>query len=310
MPRRRVAVVLLPPEALTARIDGLRAATGEPRPERLPPHITLVPPVNVAADDGPALTGVLRSAASAARPFGLRLGPAESFLPATPTLHLAVTGRPADLDALHRLRTSLFRAPLDRPDTRPFVPHVTLRTGLDPSCVEGGLVALTGVVGGWLVDRLHLLEHHPDPGAAWWEPVAEEPFGDPAVVGRGGLEVVLRTTHLVEPAVRGLIGALDVVPGAVRDASLVVTAERPDAPGVPVGAALADVAGAVADLAALVVAPPERGTGVGAHLLAALRSAAAGRGVQVLVCRDARDGSGFLARHGFVDAGAAWVRAG
>jgi 2'-5' RNA ligase/GNAT superfamily N-acetyltransferase len=337
VPRRRVAVVLLPPEGLTARVEGLRAAVEEPRPERLPPHVTLVPPVNVAQRDEERLAALLRSAAAAARPFDLFLGPAASFAPATPTVHLSVRGRPDDLDALGRLRSALSGAPLDRPDDRPFVPHVTLRPSFPRGRIDGALGALSGTVGGWHVDRLHLLEHHPDPGATWWEPIREEPFGGPAVVGRGGLELALRTTHLVEPAVRHLLGAVDVAPGAVRSASLVVVAERPERPGHPVGAAVGEVAAAppaaVAELRALAVPAAERGAGVGAHLLAAWSSAAAGRGAEVLVVRrraaaalraalsiagdvpvDLPDGAGgtdddgFLRRHGFVDAGVALVR--
>jgi 2'-5' RNA ligase/GNAT superfamily N-acetyltransferase len=332
VPRRRVAVVLLPPEGLTARIEGLRAAVEEPRPRRLPPHVTLVPPVNVADGDEALLAAGLRGAAALARPFDLLVGPAASFAPETPTLHLAVQGRPADLDALRRLRDDLRRAPLDRPDPRPFVPHMTLRPSFPRQRIDGALAALTGTVGGWCVDRLHLLEHHPEPGAAWWEPVQEEPFGGPSVVGRGGLELALRTTHLVEPRVRDLIGAVDVAPGAVRSASLVVVAERPDRPGRPVGAAVGEVAPgpptAVAELRALVVPAGERGAGVDAHLLAAWSSAAASRGADALVVRRRAiealraalavgedhepvsddEEEGFLRRHGFVDAGVALVR--
>ncbi len=150
-----------------------------------------------------------------AEAFELRLGPLASFAPDTPTLHLAVGG---DTERLVSLRDSVRRAPLDRPDRRAFVPHVTLRRSLDdPAVLEGALAALTGEVGSWTVDRIVLLEHRSvldeaaeadagaDPDAAATMLATHRRgaarAGRPVVVGRGGVELDLRTVTVVEPAV-------------------------------------------------------------------------------------------------------------
>ena len=79
--------------------------------ERVPPHVTLVPPVNVNDRDVLARARRRSRAAVPRRPFTLRLGPAVTFHPVTPTVYLAVGG---DLDALHRFVTACSARPLDR----------------------------------------------------------------------------------------------------------------------------------------------------------------------------------------------------
>ena len=47
MVRRRLGVVLLVPEPAATEIQGLRRAVDDPALDSIPPHLTLVPPVNV-----------------------------------------------------------------------------------------------------------------------------------------------------------------------------------------------------------------------------------------------------------------------
>ena len=64
MARQRLGVVLLVPQPLATEIDGVRRALGDDARERIPPHITLVPPVNVAERDLPRAFTLVRTAAS------------------------------------------------------------------------------------------------------------------------------------------------------------------------------------------------------------------------------------------------------
>ena len=47
----RFGVVLLVPPPTAHEVDGLRRAFVDPALDRVPPHVTLVPPVNVRAED-------------------------------------------------------------------------------------------------------------------------------------------------------------------------------------------------------------------------------------------------------------------
>src|SRR5687768_1707749 len=116
MPRRRFGVALLIPPPLDREIDGLRRACGDGSLGRIPPHLTLVPPVNVREDAVDRALAVLRAAAASLGGLTLSLGPAATFHPHTPVLYLAVGG---DLERLARLRDEVFVAPLARRLTWP-----------------------------------------------------------------------------------------------------------------------------------------------------------------------------------------------
>lgn len=195
MARRRLGAVLLLDGRLAAEVDGLRRACGDPALGRVPAHITLVPPVNVRGDDLPAALARLRTAAAAPRgPIEVTLGPPASFLPGNPVLYLAVGG--ADLAALHRVRHTVFGYPLERTLTWPFVPHVTLADGITPERLGAALVALADYEAPATFDRVHLLE---EGEGRVWTPLADCPLGPQDLVGRGGFEVELTTSWLLDP---------------------------------------------------------------------------------------------------------------
>ncbi|MFM7064596.1 MAG: 2'-5' RNA ligase family protein [Actinomycetes bacterium] len=290
MARRRLCVALVCPPWLARGVDDLRRALGDTRTEVIGPHVTLVPPVNVDAAAVADAWEVVRAAATAARPFELVLGPAATFAPATPTVHLAVDAGAQDLAQLVALRDALCSGPLSRPDHRPYVPHVTLRRAAPQEQIDGALVSLTGRFGPWHADRVHLLEHvAPDDrvgrGARWFT-LAEEPFGGPGVSGRGGLELHVRAVRAVEPSAAALLGRADLsggVVGADPGRRLVVVAEPPGAPGRPVAAAVGSVDGTTARLGGVVVEPTARREGIGRRTLLAWSSSAATRGAQVVL---------------------------
>lgn len=299
MPRQRVGVALLLPEPARTEVDVLRRSLGAGDVERLPPHLTLVPPVNVRDDEMDAALELLRDAGARTRPFRLALGPPRTFLPINPVLFLEVGGDVAAVDAL---RDRIFRPPLERNLTWPFQPHVTLLDGGDEQRIRAGVDALADVRLELVLERVHLLreERREADGERVWRPIAEAPFAEPAVVGRGGLPVELEVgerlaldaQHFTDRAWAQESPPWPKVPLAVtarRDGRIVGTADgdtRPDGE---------------AYLARLIVAPDVRGEGVGARLVAAFSSAAAERGATFISLRTGVDGParGFYERLGF-----------
>jgi 2'-5' RNA ligase/GNAT superfamily N-acetyltransferase len=276
VPRRRLGVALLVPPPIAGEVDGLRRACGDPSLGRVVPHLTLVPPVNVRVERMGEALAVVRAAAAASAPLHLALGPAATFWPDTPVLYLAVGG---DLDGVHRLRDAVFAEPLARTLTWPFLPHVTLADGLAPERLAAAVDALADFTAGITVDRLHLMEETRDAtGRRVWGPIADAPLGPPAVVGRGGLELALSATLLVDPEAAAATGVAPPRPGA-GGRPLVVTGRRRD--GVA-GVATGWTRDGTAHLTAVAVVPAARGEGVGRHLVAAWRAAATGRGSTVL----------------------------
>jgi 2'-5' RNA ligase len=253
--RRRFGVALVLEGRGAVEVDALRRALGDPALSRIPPHLTLVPPVNVRSDRLGEALDVLRSAAgSVAGPVRLTLGRPSTFSPVNPVLYLAVGG---DLEALGRLRRAVFRAPLERPLTWPWVPHVTLADGVGEGRIAAGLEALAGYSALWDVERVVLLEEGRD---RVWSPLADAALGPAARVGTGGLPLELVRGTLVDPRLDGPSGEAAVTLNAYRD-------------GQPVGwgRALPEPAGFRLEWS---VRDPWRGEGVEEQLAAHLRWAA------------------------------------
>ncbi len=280
VPRLRLGVALLVPEPLAAQVDGLRLACDDGAYGRIPPHLTLVPPVNVRVADVPDALRVLRAAASGARPFTVRLGPPATFLPATPTLHLAVGGRGDATQVLRSLRDRVFVAPLERSLTHPFVPHVTLADDMAPERIAAALEALSGFVVEATFERVHLLEERREGEKRRWIPIADAPLAPVAVVGRGGVELELAVTRLLDPEakafeahVRSDDGPVPVATDAPSGTeSLVVTARRR---GAVVGVARGWSGAGAQDLVSVMVDGEQRNQGIARQMVGAWRHAAA-----------------------------------
>lgn len=286
MPRRRLGVALLLPEPVAAEVHGIRRACADPALEQVPPHLTLVPPVNVAEADLAGALQVLRDAAAEAEPLRLLLGPPETFLPVEAVLHLGVGGEDPALEGLHALRDRAFLPPLARPLAHPFVPHVTLCSSGTPGWIEQAARTLVAYEAEVTIGRVHLLQELALEDGRRWQSIADVPLGRRVVVARGGLEVELTTSELVDPEVGTTLHPDLLRPAEVGDGPdgrrpLVVAARRD---GEVLGAVLGWTSGALAQVRAVVVTGAvEAGEDVGGHLRAAFESEAAARGVVEVV---------------------------
>lgn len=252
-------MVLLLPADVAHQVDALRLACDDPALGQVPPHLTLVPPVNVREEDVAGALDIVRTAAAVTAPLLLEIGPVGCFLPSSPVLLLHVGG--PDLDRLSLLRDRLRQGPLRRDVSWPFVPHVTLADGAAERRIAAAVEALAGYAATAGVDSVHLLEQGP---GRVWTPMAEVPFGGPVVAGRGSFEVEISDGR-TDAAGDGIHGA---VPWAV-------TARRG---GRVVGQAVGWTAGESAALAGLAVVADLRRFGIGRRLLAAAEDRARRRG--------------------------------
>jgi len=266
--RIRLGVVLIIPPPLDREIDALRRATGDGTYGRVPAHLTLVPPVNVNEEDMGEALGALRAAAGATRPFTVHLGPPTTFLPANPVLYLPLVG--PGRAAVFTLRERVFKPPLARTLTWPFVPHVTVADEASPDRITAAEQALCDYGAEAAFERLHLLQEGP---GRVWTPVADAPFGAPAVVGRGGLPLELAVSDGLDAEGRHFLTEWDGA--AEAPMNLAVTARRERR---VLGVAEGWARGGSARLIRLVVAPDVRREGIGSQVLAAFESAASQRG--------------------------------
>ncbi|MEI2698324.1 MAG: GNAT family N-acetyltransferase [Microthrixaceae bacterium] len=232
-------------------------------------------------------------------------------LPAAPTLHLGVGG---DLAELGELRERLRVDPFDRPDQHPFVPHVTLVQRREPALADAALQLLAGDVGEWAVDSVVLLERVGADRQALWCPIIEEPLGGAVVVGRGGVELHLRSVRILDRRVAALVGLADRVGTAPSRNQLVTSAESPgwgaEHPAGLVGAAVGTAGPDGAALERIVVDTGHRSKGVARQVLSAWILAAGRRGAGVVTARfEETARAGVLESLGFVKLDSAtWCR--
>jgi 2'-5' RNA ligase len=263
-----VAVVLDPPTA--DEVNGLRRALGDTSLDRIPPHLTLVPPVNVPAASVGAALAVLRRAAAATPPLRLALGPVVTFAPASPVLYLGVGG---DLEGLRRLRDAVFSPPLARPLTWPWVPHVTVADDASPPRIAAATASLDRYAAVAEVDRVVVLEELDHR----WVPLADALLGGRSVVATGGLALELTAGRLLGPEGWALVAADagGAHPCPRRARRTVVVSARREGQLVGVAQAWVDDAGGHVGV---FVRPGARRQGVGGHLLAAAESAVVEQG--------------------------------
>lgn len=280
MPRHRLAVALLLRGREQVEIDSLRRALGDPDLDRIPTHLTLVPPVNVREAELGAALALVRERAARTRPFTLTLGPPTTFLPVSPTLYLAVAGVGADADAeaVIRLRTALRAGPFERPETFPFVPHVTLLNPAAPEVLERARTALAAYRAEITLDRVDVLEETD----RVWRSIADFRFGATAIVGRGSWPLQITDSSRLDPEAHAFRARkwqahdhASYGPGTrwVR-APFAITARRESS---VVGVATGWTGFGVAYLSELLVAATVRGEGIGSHLLAAFEAGSRAR---------------------------------
>lgn len=213
-------MALLVPAPWAGEVDGLRRAVGDGALTRMPPHLTLVPPVNVREDRLDAALAVLRRAAGRAAPLTVTLGPPATFLPDTPVLYLAVDG--PGLASLHRLRDDVFAEPLQRRLSWPFEPHVTLADEASPERIAAAAVALADYRAEVTFDRVHLLE---EGAGRVWRPLADVAMKAPAVAARGSLEIEVAMSADLDPGAARWVQRVAGESGR-RTTPLAVTARR------------------------------------------------------------------------------------
>jgi 2'-5' RNA ligase len=298
MARSRLAAALVIPGSAGVQIDGLRQALGSAAIVRIAPHITLVPPVNVADDRLPEAVALLERGAAAVRPLRLTIGPPATFFPPKPVLYLAVGGD--DSVGVEQLHLQLCVEPLERRETRRFVPHVTINEHADPRHIDPALELLASFRLDVTIDAVQLLQYGED---RRWRTIADAALGGPRVIGRGGLEVTVATSEVLDPEAatffdRTWEAYLLASDGSVAPRRPFAVAARRE--GVVVGVATGWTDDELL-LDRLVTDAAARGQGVGSHLLAEVMDLAAQRGCHraVLVCRAGGPAEAFYVARGW-----------
>lgn len=142
---------------------------------RMPPHITLLPPVDVELDVVESVREHLAAVSKTFSPFEIELSGAGTFRPVSPVVFSEVTKGAQELTELEeRIR----RGPLAVETRFEYHPHVTVAFGVSESALDAAAAELEGFQATFHVDqfRLYVLSTREGDRDSW-APMADFPLG-------------------------------------------------------------------------------------------------------------------------------------
>ncbi len=154
-----IGVVVDIPDPVGKFLRNSRAEFGDPLATAIPPHVTLLPPTDVAPSTDRAISDHLAAVAAVTEPFTIRLHGTDSFRPTSPVVYVRLESGSESCDDLQRLvRTG----PLIRQLQFPYHPHVTVAHHLDDEALDHAQQHLADYRAEFTVAGLGLYEHGRD----------------------------------------------------------------------------------------------------------------------------------------------------
>jgi len=303
--RARLLVAYLLRAREEIEVDVLRRVLRSSEIGRIAPHITLVPPVNIAQARVSELSRQLEEAVTTVAPVSLWLRGAETFQPQQHVLYLPVYGELGELGLLRdRCRVGEFAVT----ERRPFVPHVTVKSHADGDIVASARVLLGAFECPIVVDRVTILERDIMTDRGVWEIRDEFVLASARTSGRGGREVVCSRATFANSDDQHLLVAngLDPLPSTRDDAS--ARAEyvivRARISGALIALCVIEVRNNHGQIRAFVVDGRHRNEGIGHQVLKYIEQSAQELDLKKITVNADRIASGFFRHFGFEDTGA------
>lgn len=160
MPTIGVAIAI--PEPWATQLQDYRMSIGDLTAEKIPTHITLVPPTEV--DDVSAVETFLTSAADEVDAFRIHLRGTGTFRPVSPVVFVTVV---QGISQCEQLAERVRRGPLATELEFPYHPHVTIAHHLDDGQLDRAFDELSGFSCSFEVSEFHLYLHDDNVG---WQP--------------------------------------------------------------------------------------------------------------------------------------------
>lgn len=159
MSLRTIGVAVGLPEPYAAELKKWRESLGDPLATAIPPHVTLVPPTEVEADDIPAIEEHLLEVGRRQWPFDMQLRGTGSFRPVSPVVFVSVA---VGISGCERLEKAVRTGPLDRPRKFNYHPHVTVAHDVPDEMLDRAFVELADYQASFEVVQFGLFERGTD----------------------------------------------------------------------------------------------------------------------------------------------------
>ena len=168
------------PEPYNRELQGWRDRLGDPNAHRIVPHITLLPPTEVASESLADIEEHLRKVAADEEPFEIQLRGSATFQPVSPVVFVPLV---AGIAGCERIEAKVRSGPLQRDLRFPYHPHVTVAHDLPPEALQRAFDALAGYDATFGVRGFTLFEQGPD---ETWRPQRDFVFGGGGLPGPAG----------------------------------------------------------------------------------------------------------------------------
>lgn len=162
MPTIGVAIAI--PEPWATELQDYRASLGDATAERIPTHITLIPPVEVDADDFAEVERHLECAGAEVEAFRIHLRGTGTFRPVSPVVFVTVV---EGISRCEQLASRVRSGPLGVELRFPYHPHVTIAHHLDDPTLDRAFGELADFECAFRADDFSLYVHDDQAG---WQP--------------------------------------------------------------------------------------------------------------------------------------------
>ena len=153
------------PDPWSAQLQRCREEVGDPLAQAVPPHITLMPPTDIPAQQLDAFRQHLQAVAREHGPFTMHLRGTGTFRPVSPVVFVQVA---QGIPMCERLEHAVRRGPVSRDLEFPYHPHVTIAHGIEDAGLDRAFHGMAGFEASFEVSQFHLYEHGSD---GVWRPV-------------------------------------------------------------------------------------------------------------------------------------------
>ena len=168
-----IGIVVAIPEPWSQLLVDWRAKVGDPQASLVPPHVTLLPPTEVAVADRTMIAGHLAQVARAHAPFDMHLSGTGTFTPVSDVVFVAVA---RGIGNCELIANDVRSGPLSRDLSFPYHPHVTVAHDVAGDMLELAYNGLCDLSAEFRVDSFTEFEQTP---AGAWAVAREYPLTGP-----------------------------------------------------------------------------------------------------------------------------------
>ncbi len=159
------------PDPVAGELAAWRARVGDAQAHKVPPHVTLLPPTQVAESDVNEVLRHLTDVAAVATVFEMHLNGTGTFRPISQVVFVTVA---SGISYCELMEADLRSGPLERDIEFPYHPHVTVAHDVPEQMLDEVYDGLAGYDVRFTVDAFTAFEQDAD---GCWRPSEHFPFG-------------------------------------------------------------------------------------------------------------------------------------